>query len=121
MATLADAYTPLRLAELQAVADGERARLCHQGPWLDKIANRELPAEQARTLEVLQVNDLIATARSQGREPIFVGLTVKGQRILREWRNRPEECGCHEAGQCLTSTGCEHCRVYGDESCGLDV
>ena len=33
----------------------------------------------------------------------------------------PEECGCHEAGQCLTSTGCEHCRVFGDESCGLDV
>lgn len=32
-----------------------------------------------------------------------------------------EECGCPEAGQCLTSTGCDHCRVFGDESCGLPI
>lgn len=33
----------------------------------------------------------------------------------------PEECGCPDAGQCLTSTGCDHCRVFGDESCGLPI
>jgi hypothetical protein len=30
-------------------------------------------------------------------------------------------CECHTFGQCLTSTGCDECRVYGDESCGLPV
>ena len=34
---------------------------------------------------------------------------------------KPEVCECHTFGQCLTSTGCEECRVYGDESCGFPV
>jgi hypothetical protein len=32
-----------------------------------------------------------------------------------------EQCLCHTSRQCLTSTGCDECRVYGDESCGLPV
>jgi hypothetical protein len=33
----------------------------------------------------------------------------------------PKACECHTFGQCLTSTGCEECRVFGDESCGLAI
>jgi hypothetical protein len=40
--------------------------------------------------------------------------------VLEEPRE-PKACECHTFGQCLTSTGCEECRVFGDESCGLPV
>jgi hypothetical protein len=47
--------------------------------------------------------------------------TMRQRHLAATCPNRDTACECHTFGQCLTSTGCEECRVYGDESCGLPL
>lgn len=49
------------------------------------------------------------------------GKTIRQSHLAGACPAKAESCECPTFGQCLTSTGCDHCRVYGDEACGLPV
>lgn len=85
------ARTDRRLAELQAVADGERGRLYYsKGPWLVGTTGDKVEAGQARTLTELMGANLIMTSRRQWNGPIMAELTVSGREALQAWRSEPQ-------------------------------
>lgn len=97
------ARTDRRLAELQAVADGERGRLYFsKGAWLVGTTGDKVEAGQARTLTELMNANLIMTTRRRWNGPIMAELTVAGREALQSWRTEPT--GDAARGEALLNT-----------------